>query len=118
MQFGDLYFQLEERFDNAPFANEDVNGTVFEFDEWADAAENDGWLCRDAADCTWIDDKMECSSLNDNSAVAITVRIDSKFCIYEKVCAATNHWRYHCHPNNFSVLYLFDEGKLAGRLST
>ena len=75
MSFNNLYFQLEEKFDDAPFANVDVNGTAFEFDDWADAVEADGWICRDALDCTWIDDSMECTT---NPVRSITVRIDSR----------------------------------------
>ena len=32
----------------------------FDFDDWDDWREADGILCRNSADCTWIDPNMKC----------------------------------------------------------
>jgi len=55
--------KLTDKFNESPLADELVDGTAFGFDDWADAADADGWLCRDSLDCTWIDANMECSGI-------------------------------------------------------
>jgi len=35
-------------------------GVGYEFDDWNDWQEADGFLCRKTDDCTWLDDNLEC----------------------------------------------------------
>jgi len=55
--------KLREKFSESPFSNEvrEDNGNNFKFDDWAKAAETDGWICRNHLDCTWIDENLNCA---------------------------------------------------------
>ena len=46
-----------------------------DFDDWNDAALVDGWVCRNDADCTWIDERLGC---NDYEFESSTIRVTDK----------------------------------------
>ena len=52
-----LIFQIGKKFSKGIFKFADVD---FDFNDWDRHARIDGWVCRNDADCTWIDDNLGC----------------------------------------------------------
>ena len=58
-----LIFQIGKKFKKGIFKLTDVD---FDFEDWDRDAQIDGWVCRNDADCTWIDDYLGCDDRDFN----------------------------------------------------
>ena len=54
-------------------------GRDYDFDDWNEGALIDGWVCRNDADCIWIDERLGC---NDNGFELDQIKVSDGTDIY------------------------------------
>ena len=64
-----MIFQIKKKFTKGIFK---FTGVDYDFDDWDRNAQIDGWVCRNDADCTWIDENLGCDD-RDFNLLDITV---------------------------------------------
>ena len=52
-------------------------GREYDFDDWNKGALIDGWVCRNDADCTWIDERLGCNDYGfESNQIKVNDRTD------------------------------------------